>query len=286
MTAAAVSSPLSAAELMAWAEDELMSVTDTARMEAELLLAEVAGIGRAAVIAQPQRRLSFEQVSRLEAVVARRSRGEPLAYIVGCKEFYSLRLSICPDVLVPRPETETLVDAVLQRRLQAGTKVLELGTGSGAIALALKNERPDFDITAVDCDAAALAVACANAADHNLDIRWLQSDWYAAVAGQRFDLVISNPPYVPSLDPHFEQGLAHEPRVALDGGEDGLDAYRAIFGDAGNHLVPGGWLLLEHGFDQRQAVTDLAVASGYRLDAGIDDLSGLPRVACFCEAIS
>jgi len=286
MIEAAASLSLSAAQLIAWAEDELVSVTDTARLEAELLLAEAAGINRAAVMAQPGRKLSLEQASWLEAAVARRSRSEPLAYIVGCKEFYSLRLSITPDVLVPRPETETLVDAVLERRLLSGAKVLELGTGSGAIALALKHARPDLDITGVDCDEAALKVARANAVAHNLNVRWIRSDWYAAVARQRFDLLVSNPPYVPSRDPHFKRGLAHEPRVALDGGIDGLDAYRLIFADAKEHLASGGWLLVEHGFDQREAVTELAAASGWRFDAGIDDLSGLPRVACFRKAVS
>lgn len=284
MSAAGAPSSLATADLIAWAEAKLESITDAARLEAELLLAETAGLRRASVMAHPERALSFEQASQLEALVVRRGRGEPLAYIFGRKEFYSLSLLVGPGVLVPRPETETLVDAVLERIPRSDARVLDLGTGSGAIALALKHERCDLDITAVDCDAAALAVARANADALDLDVNWLQSNWFSAVVDQRFDLVVSNPPYVASGDAHLIQALAHEPRVALDGGLDGLDSYREIFGNANAHLAPDGWLIVEHGFDQRDLLTDLAQASGLRLASAIDDLAGLPRVACFAEA--
>lgn len=281
MSTAPASAVLEAGTLLAQAEADLCSVTDTPRLEAELLLAETAGITRAALMARPARSIGAADASRFEALVARRCRGEPFAYLVGHREFYSLRLAVDPAVLVPRPETEILVDAALARLVKANGSVLDLGTGSGAIALALKHERGDLSITAVDCDDAALAVAQANAAAHALEIRWLKSNWYSAVASLRFDLIAANPPYVASGDTHFALSLAHEPRLALDGGADGLDAYRAILRDAHSHLVPDGWLIVEHGFDQREAVVELAEASQLRLDAVLDDLAGLPRVACF-----
>lgn len=274
---------LAAGDQVAWAATVLEPVTDTARLEAELLLAESTGIRRAAVIAHPERELSPLQAARLMDIVARRRRGEPLAYIVGHKEFYSLDLQVRSGVLVPRPETELLVEAVLGRLPASDATVLDLGTGSGAIALAIKHQRPHLEVTAVDCEPVALTIARMNAATHRLDIEWLRSDWFAALGERRFDLVVSNPPYVASSDPHFERGLVHEPRIALDGGPDGLNAYRAILGDSRAHLVPGGWLLVEHGFDQRDALADMADSHGYRFVTSIADLAGLPRVACLKE---
>lgn len=281
MSAAVTPSSLTTADLIVWAQAQLESVTDTARLEAELLLAETTGFRRASVMAYPERALSFEQASQLEALVERRSRGEPLAYIVGHKEFYSLSLAVGPGVLVPRPETEALVDAVLERISRPDARVVDLGTGSGAIALALKHERPGLDVTAIDSDAAALEIARANARALGLDVNWLRSNWFSALGNQRFDLVVSNPPYVASGDAHFNQALNFEPRVALDGGTDGLDSYREILGNAHAHLAPGGSVLVEHGFDQRDALTNLAKSSGLRLEKVVDDLAGLPRVACF-----
>ena len=278
--------PSRAADLVVWAEARIAAVTDCSRLEAELLLAETAGVGRAALIAHPERRISEEQIARLEAAVERRRRGEPVAYILGNKEFYSLSLRVTPGVLVPRPETELLVDAALETLPSANARVLDLGTGSGAIALALKHARPDLEVTAVDRDPAALEVAIANGDALGLDIRWLLSDWFSGLGDETFDLVVSNPPYVPSADRHFESGLAFEPRIALDGGPDGLDAYRAIFAGARDHLAPGASLLLEHGFDQREALVELALASGFRLEEAIDDLAGLPRVAVFSVSAS
>jgi release factor glutamine methyltransferase len=283
MNQAAAPSLRTAADHIAWAISQLEAVTETARLEAELLLAEMAGVGRAAVIAHPERKLNAGQAACFEAAVARRRSGEPLAYIVGRREFYSLDLSVRSDVLVPRPETEALVDAALARLPMNAASVVDLGTGSGAIALALKHLRPALDITAVDCEEAALDVARANARTLGVDVNWLRSDWFSALEGFRFDLIVSNPPYVASGDPHFDGALAHEPRIALDGGVDGLDAYRAVFRDVSTHLAPGGWLVFEHGFDQREAVCELARAAGFELEAGIDDLAGLPRVACFSE---
>jgi release factor glutamine methyltransferase len=272
---------VTAAELVAWAEAEITAVTDASRLEAELLLADSVGIGRAGVMAHPERCISPEQARRLEAMVGRRRSGEPLAYILGSKEFFSLPLEVRSGVLVPRPETELLVEAALERATPERARVLDLGTGSGAIALALKTARPDLSVTAVDCDRSALDVAIANARQLDLEIRCLESDWFSALADERFDLVVANPPYVPSGDRHFASELAFEPRVALDGGVDGLDAYRSILAGVSSHLEPNGLLLLEHGFDQREAVVELAQAEGLRLEAALDDLAGLPRVAVF-----
>jgi release factor glutamine methyltransferase len=271
--------------LVAWAEAELRSVADAPKLEALLLLGETTGYARAALLAAPERNVDPAAASRFEALVARRRRGEPYAYLVGRREFYSLRLRVTPAVLVPRPETETLVEAALARIPRANASVLDLGTGSGAIALALKHERPDLTITAVDSDGAALDVARANAAAHAIDIRCLGSDWYSALAGQVFDLIVSNPPYVRSRDPHFDGALRHEPRVALDGGAGGLDAHRAILRGAPAHLAPGGRLIVEHGFDQREAIVRLAPA-GLALESVVDDLAGLPRVACFRTSVA
>jgi release factor glutamine methyltransferase len=181
---------------------------------------------------------------------------------------------------VPRADTETLVDAVLHH-LDAAPRstVLDVGTGSGAIALAVKQQRPGVRVTAVDCDAAALRIAAANASRLGLDVRCLESNWFSAAVGERFDLIVSNPPYVRSDDPHFAGSLRFEPRLALDGGRDGLEAYRAIFARAGQHLEPAGLLLVEHGYDQRASVLELGVENGFAPVALLDDLSGVPRVA-------
>lgn len=272
----------SIASLLAEAAGDLEPVSATARLEAELLLSFVAGIGRGTVLAFPERVLDAELTESFHVAIQRRTRGEPHAYITGEREFYSLPLNVTPDVLVPRGDTETLVDAVLHH-LDAAPRstVLDVGTGSGAIALAVKHQRPAVRVTAVDCDAAALRIAGANALRLGLDVRCVESNWFSALAGERFDLIVSNPPYVRSDDPHFAGSLRFEPRLALDGGRDGLDAYRAVFARAGQYLVPGGLILFEHGYDQRASVLELGVAHAFEPVALLDDLSGMPRVAIF-----
>ncbi len=279
MRAARAAADRSAGALLARAAARLAPVSENARLEAELLLGAVTGASRAAVMAHPERALRADELECFEVRVARRRRGEPLAYVLGRREFYSLNLAVDPNVLVPRPETERLVEFALARAPAAGAAVLDLGTGSGAIALALKRERPDLAVAGVDCSAAALKVARANAAALELDVEWIRSDWFTALAGRRFELIVSNPPYVASGDPHFAGDLRHEPRLALDGGRDGLDAYRAILGDADPFLAAGGMLLFEHGWDQFDRLRTLAAAHGFRLEAAADDLAGLPRVA-------
>lgn len=206
-----------------------------------------------------------------------------MAYVLGEREFWSLRLEVCPDALIPRPETELLVELALERLAAvSAARVLELGTGSGAIAAALASERRNWRITASDASLAALALAERNFTRLGLtNVRCLHGDWYAALPpGQRFDLILSNPPYVAQDDPHLKQGdLPWEPRCALVAGADGLDAIRVIGAQALAHLIPGGWLLLEHGWDQGPAVRGILRAAGLREATSKRDLAGLERVS-------
>ena len=201
--------------------------------------------------------------------------GVPVAYLLGRKEFYGLELSVNPSVLIPRPETELLVDLSLERR---PASVLDLGTGSGAIAIALKFKMPEARVVAVDSDLSALITAKRNAARLNLDIDFRHGRWFEPVAGERFNLVVSNPPYVAEGDPHLG-ALRYEPRGALVSGPDGLDAIRLITSAAGAFLLPGAWLLLEHGFGQDAAVRDLLAAAGLESVASWPDLAGIARVS-------
>jgi release factor glutamine methyltransferase len=266
------------AALLASAVAALAVRSGTAALDAELLLAFVTARSRSSLRAFPERAIGVAEAQRFAALVARRAAGEPLAYLTGVREFFSLELGVAPEVLVPRPETELLVDTVLaaaalQPRAPA---VVDLGTGSGAIALAVKQSRRDAIVTAVDSSAAALAVARGNGARLGLDVRWLQSDWFAALGNETFDVVASNPPYVRSAD--VVGDLVHEPRQALDGGADGLDAYRAILAAAPAHLNEGGVVVLEHGYDQREVLAPLAAQFGFAVQAAHDDLAGRARV--------
>ena len=208
------------------------------RLDAELLLAHVLDVPRASVVARDDRVLTPEELGDFERLLARRLAGEPLAYLTGVKEFWSLELEVTPDVLVPRPETELLVEwgATL-----GGASVLDLGTGSGAIALALARELPGAAVTAVDRSAAALALARRNAAALRLAVEFVEGNWFEPLAGRSFDLIVSNPPYVAEGDPHLAE-LKFEPALAMTSGADGLDALRAIVSAAPPHLRAGGWL--------------------------------------------
>ena len=208
-------------------------------------------------------------------MTARRAAGEPVAYILGRKEFYGLELAVNPAVLIPRPETELLVELALQKDF-AGA--VDLGTGSGAIALALKRERPAARIVAVEASAAALVVAKRNAVRHGLEIELRHGRWLEAVDGELFDLIICNPPYVAAGDPHLE-ALRHEPQSALVAGADGLDAIREIVRAAPAHLLRGGRLLIEHGAGQDAAVRKLLVTQGLEEVSSWPDLAGIPRVS-------
>ncbi len=256
------------------------------RLDAQLMLASLLGVGRSALITHDDAPVPADAAARWADWLARRAAGEPLAYLLGTKEFHGLVLEVNADVLVPRPETELLVDWALallaatsrsgRDEADAAVPALDLGTGSGAIALALKHRQPALAVSASDVSAAALAVARRNAARLGLAIDFVESSWWQAFAGRRFDLVVANPPYIAAGDPHLA-ALRHEPRLALTPGGDGLDALRTIVAGAPSHLDPGGWLLVEHGFDQGRAVRALFEAAGLAEVATRSDLAGHER---------
>lgn len=253
-----------------------------ARAEAELLLAGALGRDRGWLYAHADESLDEAQRSRFQAWVARRCRGEPVAHLLGHREFWSLSLQVTADTLVPRADTERLVELALERVApDSDMEILDLGTGSGAIALALARERPRASIVAVDRDARALDVARRNAARLGLDrVSFLQGDWFSPVRGRRFDLVVSNPPYLAADDPHLGEGdLRFEPRDALVSGLDGLDSIRRIVADAPGHLGPNGLLLMEHGWTQAAAVRALLERRGFDEVATWGDLEGRDRVS-------
>jgi len=254
---------------------------DEARAEAELLLAHALRQPRAWLLAHDQDPMGPEARSRYSILLERRRRGEPVAYILGFRGFWSLEFSVTTDTLIPRPETELLVEIALARLpVACAARVLDLGTGSGAIALAIAKERPLFEVTAVELDERTLAIAKKNAARLGLDrVRLLRSDWYSAVLGESFDLIVSNPPYLAQDDPHLVDGdVSREPRLALVSGSDGLDAIRRIVAEAPSHLIPGGTLLIEHGWTQGEAVHRLLVKAGFSEVDTVADLAGRDRV--------
>lgn len=258
-----------------------------ARLDAQLLLLHTlgkAGTERAWLLAHDGDLLPDELAQQYRQLCLRRAAGEPLAYIVGSKEFFGLVLQVDARVLVPRPDTETLVEWTLEKLAgngqSAGARVLDLGTGSGAIALALKKTLPDLDVTAVDASAQALAVARANAEQHKLRVRFLQGNWFENVSGY-FHLIASNPPYITNSNPHLS-ALQHEPLEALTAGDDGLNDLRRIIDQAPAHLHPQGWLLLEHGYDQAPAVCHLLVQRGFTGVQSRADLAGIARCSGGC----
>ena len=266
------------------------------RIEVQMLLQQVLGVSRAWLLAHPEQVLSEAQAAAYRGLLQRRLAGEPLAYILGEREFFGLMFKVAPATLIPRPETELLVELALQRIPSPlplsrkrergecsggrGFCVLDLGTGSGAIALSIAHMRPNVEVTAVDASPEALEVAWENARHLNTgNVRLLQSDWFSALTGERFDLIVSNPPYIAENDPHLAQGdLRFEPRGALASGADGLDDIRRIVSDAKQHLNPGGWLLFEHGYDQAARVREL-LGAGYTEVFSARDLAGVERVS-------
>jgi len=254
------------------------------RLDARLLLEHVTAFRHADLIARPEQAMSTDQFSRYESLVARRSAGEPLAYLLGSADFYGLEFFVSPAVLIPRPDTEVLVAIALEKAVSlAAPRIVDLGTGSGIVAVTLAHLCPTAKLTAIDVSPAALEVASANAAHHGVQVTFLAGDWYAPLGGVRFDLIVSNPPYVTEGDPHLQQnGLPFEPRVALtDGivGGDGLACIRSIISAAPSHLLPGGWLLIEHGYDQAWPVRDLLHTQGWVDVASWCDLAMIERVS-------
>jgi release factor glutamine methyltransferase len=258
------------------------------RLDAQLLLGHLLARPRTWLLAHDDASLAPQDRGAFEALVRRRAAGEPLAYLTGHCEFHGLRLQVNAGVLVPRPDTETLVDWGLELLASDGAlaaaepvQVLDLGTGSGAIALAIKRRQPAAAVVATDASDAALAVARANGRRLGLDIAWIRGDWFEAVGSSTFDLVLSNPPYVALDDPHWP-GLRHEPRAALAAGALGLDDLARIVERAPAHLRPGGWLLLEHGADQGPAVRALLARRGFGAILTRRDLAGRERCTGAC----
>jgi release factor glutamine methyltransferase len=250
--------------------------------EARLLLAHVLGRDRAWLAAHADDVVAAQEAETFDALARRRRDGEPIAYLIGRREFYGLDLEITPDVLIPRPETELLVDLALARLpTESETRVLDLGTGSGAVALAIAASRRRAQVIGADRSTAALALAQRNAARLSIDnVSFVASDWFTALAGQRFDLIVANPPYVAAGDPHLSEGdLRHEPAQALTSGADGLSAIRVIVAAAPVHLTDGGWLLLEHGHDQADRVGALLRDAGFADVSAARDLAGILRVS-------
>ncbi len=264
---------------LANAVERLTPVSDSPRLDAELLLARALDVPRSYLFAHPEDELDSAAVGRFLTTIDRRVIGTPLAYITGEKEFWSMNLMVTRDTLVPRPETEILVEQALLRIPQGqAMTVLDLGTGSGAIALAIAKERPTCDVTATDCSVAALTIAKENARQHDLpNIEFLLGDWLEPVTGQLFDVIAVNPPYVPSGDPDLER-LKHEPLLALASGADGLDAIRKIAVDARSVMNPGGSLLIEHGDEQHAAVAEILAEAGWSSIGVTKDLAGILRV--------
>jgi release factor glutamine methyltransferase len=284
-------------------ESTLSLDAGTARIEVQMLLQHTLGVSRAYLLAHPEQVLDGAQATAYRALLQRRLAGEPLAYILGEREFFGLNFKITPATLIPRPDTELLVElalaripeqhpspgltATLSRLRERGWgrgglfRVLDLGTGSGAIALAIAHARPDAEVTAVDASPEALEVARDNAQRLNIsNARLLRSDWFSALPGERFDLVVANPPYIADGDAHLAQGdLRFEPRTALASGTDGLDDIRRIVAGAKRHLNAGGWLLFEHGYDQAGQARALLYAAGFAEVFSARDLAGIERVS-------
>jgi release factor glutamine methyltransferase len=268
-----------AATWLAEASRRLAPVSDSARLDAEVLYCHATGLGRAGLLAHPEHRATPEQAQRLHELLSRRLAGEPVAYLTGRREFWSLSLRVAPPVLIPRPETELLVARALDRVPPAASwNIADIGTGSGAVALAVARERPACRIVASDISGAALKLARENARELGTsNVEFRHGDCCEPLTDGPFDLVLSNPPYVADHDPHLERGdLRFEPRSALAAGADGLDVIRRLVRDAVARLRPGGWLLLEHGADQGALVRQLMQEAGlegvtvYRDDAGHD----------------
>lgn len=267
--------------------------SESARIEVQMLLQRVLKVARAYLYAHPERVLTGAEQGDYQALLQRRLKGEPIAYILGEREFFGLNFRVTSSTLIPRPDTELLVELALERLPSAGTtgsstkpaggqgrgRVLDMGTGSGAIALAIAHQRADAEIWACDASSAALAVAHENARRLAVaNVRFVESNWFSALNGQRFDIIVSNPPYIAAADPHLKRGdVRFEPLSALASGADGLDDIRHIVAQAGTHLEAGGWLLLEHGYDQAAQVRELLRQSGFSGVFSARDLSGIER---------
>lgn len=269
-------------EIRHWLKQAVATLNggESPKRDAEILLSFVTGKSRSWLIAFDDTVLSDEQLSQLDGLLSRRARGEPVAHLVGEREFWSLPLRVSDATLIPRPDTELLVEQALAHLPASPATLLDLGTGTGAIALALASERPDCQVIGVDRIAEAVELARSNAQRLNLThARFVLSHWFQQLAPQRFDLIVSNPPYIDASDHHLEQGdVRFEPRSALVAADTGLADLRTLIEQSPDWLQPGGWLLLEHGWQQGDAVREQMRQQGYRAVETINDYGGNPRV--------
>ncbi len=267
-------------DALADASQRLQAVSDSARLDAEVLLCHLLHKNRAYLLTWPEQLLDDTQLQAFNSYLERRLQGEPIAHIIGEREFWSLALKVSEHTLIPRPDTELLVEQILADYPPfPAIDLVDLGTGSGAIALAIASERPLWRIVATDASAQALAIACENASALNIEnIEFLLGNWFQPLTQRQFDVIVSNPPYIPENDPHLHQGdVRFEPKSALAAGADGLDDIRIIAKQARNHLKPGGLLIIEHGYDQKESVLDIFIKTGYQKIKQHHDISVNPR---------
>ncbi len=264
---------------------ELETVSDTSRLDTELLLSHVLKKNRAFLYTWPEQQLSADEQTAFQALFNRRIKGEPIAHLIGTREFWSLSLNVSPATLIPRPETELLVELALELPLTEQATVLDLGTGTGAIALALASEKPLWRICAIDTVVEAVALAERNRQQHGFEnVRVFRSDWFSELGEQQFDLVVSNPPYIDANDEHLQQGdVRFEPGSALVASELGLSDLHAIVTGAGLHLKSGGWLILEHGYEQGDGIRQIMSKAGFSEVVTHVDLAGLDRATICCK---
>lgn len=265
----------------------ILGQRNIARREIEMILEHATGLTRASVIAHPERALTDDEIAQVRRMITQRATGEPMAYLLGTREFYGLTFHVTPDVLIPRPETEALVEQALARLSKAyaakDPRILDLGTGSGAVAVSIAKHAANATVVATDISTGALKIARKNAEINHVQIRLIESDWFTSLSNEQFDLIVSNPPYVAHGDPHLTEGdLRFEPMTALTDGapnERGLACIKRIIADALPHLNDGGWLLFEHGYDQADDCAALLAARGYTNLVRATDLAGISRVA-------
>lgn len=271
----------SIAQAIKQASELLEKTSDSARLDAEVILCHVLNCTATHLLAWPEKILDEDQASLFNQLIEQRHIGTPVAYIIGSKEFWSLNFKVTPATLIPRPDTETLVEFILDKfSAEDNLSLIDLGTGSGAIAIAIASERPHWEITATDISTDALAIAKENACSHQINnIKFIESNWFEQVDEQQFDLIVSNPPYIAEHDPHLSQGdICFEPISALVAGETGMNDINRITLESKKHLKPNGWLVFEHGYDQKKLVYDCFNHYDFQEIAQLNDLSGQPRI--------
>jgi release factor glutamine methyltransferase len=259
-----------------------LTESDSPRLDAEVLLSHIIEKDRSYFLAWPEKALADTQIQQYKSLIEQRKNGTPIAHLTGYRDFWTLTLKVTPDTLIPRPETELLVETALEKiPADAKLTILDLGTGTGAIALAIASERPKAQVTATDFSSKALAVAQENAENHHIqNVTFLQSNWFSQLPPQQFDLILSNPPYIPQHDKHLSQGdVRFEPDTALVSGDDGLDDIRKIAQTAKSFLTKNGWLILEHGYDQKEAVLTILKQNHYQKKQCLLDFAGNPRIS-------